>query len=280
MKVEACFRLIEPAEERREEADHGAFRLVGFAFPRPAAGRPSQDALAAWRREDALVLAVADGVGGLPGGGSAARLALACLEACLSLDRPARDAILDAFEEANTRILGSGSATTLTVVELAHGGLRTYHCGDSSALVCGQRGRVKLFLVGHGPVGYAEHAGLLDEEEALRHDERHLISNHLGAVDMRVEMGSLPRLAPRDTVLLASDGLWDNLRREEIVEAVRKGSLGQGVHRLAALVRERMAGSEGGRPSKPDDLSLLAARPRSPRRRRPAGPAPSPEPAA
>ena len=103
-------------------------------------------------------------------------------------------------------------------------------------------------------------SGLLDEQEALHHDERHIVSNVVGAVDMRIEIGPEVELARRDTLLLATDGLLDNLTPEEIVEMVRKGPLGPAARRLAAVARARMERPEGGRPSKPDDLTFVLFR--------------------
>ena len=50
----------------------------------------------------------------------------------------------------------------------------------------------------------------------------------IGTPDMRIEMGCAIELSPRDTVLLATDGLFDNLRTREIVELLRKGTIRAG----------------------------------------------------
>ncbi len=211
------------------------------------------------------VLAVADGVGGLPAGESASRTVLECLwDALLAADPSAeslRGSILDGIEAGNQALLanGSGAATTLAVAELRGRELRTYHVGDASILLVGQRGRIKCQTVAHSPVGYAQEAGLLDEEEALDHDQRHLISNAVGTPDMRIEVGSPITMAPRDTLLLATDGLFDNLLLYEIVEAIRRGPLDRATHTLQTTCRRRMRGEEPG-PSKPDDATLVLFR--------------------
>ena len=66
---------------------------------------------------------------------------------------------------------------------------------------------------------------MLDEDEAMYHAERHLISSMVGMADMRVEVGPVVKLALRDTLVVGSDGLFDNLFVREIVELVRKGPL-------------------------------------------------------
>lgn len=211
------------------------------------------------------VIAVADGLGGQPGGAAASQRALEALgEVVAEADPEAeslRAAVLDGMERADAAIrsLGIGAATTLVVAELQGEGLRPYHVGDSGMLLVGQRGRVKLQTVAHSPVGYAVESGLLDEDEALHHEDRHLVSNWVGSEHMRIEVGSMRRIAVRDTLLLATDGLFDNLAPAEIVERIRCGSLQEAAAGLAQRCRERMGRGDDG-PSKPDDLTFALFR--------------------
>ncbi len=235
---------------------------------------PNEDAaLVLARSDDALVLAVADGLGGSAAGGRAARIAVDALATSVAaVDDPAdglRTAILNAIEAANAEILalGIGAGTTLAVAEIVRDELRPYHVGDSEVLVVGQRGRVKLQTVSHAPVAYQVEAGVLAEEDAVHHAERNVISNAVGTPDMRIEIGSSMRLAPRDTVLLSSDGLTDNLYASEIVEAVRKGPIPAALTRVMDASRARMVDTTGDGPSKPDDLTVMMFRPTPPRRR-------------
>ncbi len=218
---------------------------------------------------DALVLLVADGVGGERAGRRAAAIAVRGMKASLAEAARKggllRTAVLDGIERANRAVceLGLGAATTLAAVELQEGVARPYHVGDSMILLVGQRGRVKLQTVPHSPVGFALESGMLDEHEAMHHVDRHVVSNVLGSPDMRIEMGPARRLAPRDTLLLASDGLADNLRKREIVERIRIGSLRAVARRLAADARARMQRALPDAPCKPDDLTFVGFRPRA-----------------
>ena len=92
------------------------------------------------------------------------------------------------------------------------------------------------------------------------HEDRNLISNVIGSEEMRIEIGPTLELARRDTLLLASDGLSDNLYPREIVEAVRKGRLARAGEHLLATCRRRMQNPDGSNPSKPDDLTFVAYR--------------------
>ena len=212
------------------------------------------------------VLIVSDGAGGARLGGEAARLTVRSLATALrrgaSAGVPLRSAVLDGIEQANVAVAGlaAGAAATVSVVQIENGAVRPVHAGDSVILVTGQRGRVKHQNISHGPVGYAVEAGLLDETEALHHEERHLVSNVVGSLEMRIEIGPSVPLASYDTVVLASDGLSDNLYLEEIVERVRKGKLAAVADGLAAACLERMASPVEGEPSKPDDLTFILYR--------------------
>jgi serine/threonine protein phosphatase PrpC len=160
--------------------------------------------------------------------------------------------------------LGVGAATTLAAVEVQGDSVRPYHVGDSMILVMGQRQKIKLQTVSHSPVGFAVEAGVLDAAEAMHHEDRHLVSNVLGTPDMRIEVGSSLKLALRDTLLLSSDGLFDNLHTDEVVARLCKGPLASGVRRLTEDCVQRMTRPAEGEPSKPDDLSFVAFR-RAPR---------------
>jgi len=240
---------------------------AAFSSPSPDKQTPNEDAAAVVSiNGNSTVLVVADGLGGLPAGEQASCLAIRKLLASLRQapeEAPSlRAAILNGIEDANRAIsdLGVGAGTTMAIAEIQGNTVRPYHVGDSMVLVVGQRGKIKLQTVAHSPVGYAVEAGLLDEDEAMHHEERHVVSNILGTADMRIEVGATIELAPHDTLLLASDGLFDNLHIEEIVERIRKGPLDQVMQTLSTDCRRRMETPEKGQPSKPDDLTFVAFR--------------------
>jgi serine/threonine protein phosphatase PrpC len=238
-----------------------------FSARSPFKSSPNEDAAAIFPYgESALVLAVADGVGGSRAGHEASKLAIESLEAMLARGAEkganVRNAILNGFEAANRAVMdiGIGAATTLAVVEICDHMVRSYHAGDSLILVVGQRGKLKMQSVPHSPVGYGVEAGLLDEVEAMYHEERHVVSNVIGSTEMKIEIGPELKLAARDTLLIASDGLWDNLHKGEIVEVVRRGPLAGVMRTLRERCSEQMRRGEKGSPSKPDDLTFIVFR--------------------
>lgn len=257
------------ASEDMEVAE--AFPFVSgtaVAFSTRSPGKPTcnEDAAAIIAYDEHRgVLAIADGLGGHVHGERASQLALEFLResiADMEDERDLRFAVLNAIEMANEELLktGTGLATTLAVVEVDGYRVRPYHVGDSAILLFGQRGKMKMQTIAHSPVGYAVEAGLLDAQQAIHHEDRHIISNIVGSPAMRIEIGPASELAPFDTLLLASDGLLDNLHVEEIVAIARKGSLTGVAEELVARAHARMRSPEPGEPSKPDDLSIVLYR--------------------
>lgn len=254
-------------EPDQRSAAAGGGEFVAYTCRSPDKSTENEDTVAVIPYGPAAaVMLVADGAGGLPAGKraslTAARSLAESLQQSMAETMLLRTAILDGIDAANVAVqaLGNGSATTLTVMTIEGQIVRAYQIGDSEGLVVGQRGLVKLQTMPHSPTGFAVEAGFLDEKQALHHEDRHLVSNFLGAPDMRIDIGAELRLRPRDTIMLASDGLMDNVHLNEIIERIRKGPLEDAAERVIALARHRMTATSATQPSKPDDLSLILFR--------------------
>ena len=260
--------LVEAAYEPQQlEAEVAGGMALAYSCRDPLKDSENEDTVAVIPYGPAAaVLVVADGAGGLPAGKRASLTAVTTLAESLnaSMNQTAllRTAILNGIEAANAGVLslGNGSATTMTVITIEGKTARSYQVGDSEAIVVGQRGAIKLQTTAHSPTGFAVEAGFLDEREALHHEERHLVSNFIGTSDMRIDVGATVELNPRDTIVVASDGLMDNVHVDEIIECVRKGPLAAAAGCAIELADRRMRAAREGQPSKPDDLSLILFR--------------------
>jgi PPM family protein phosphatase len=215
--------------------------------------------------KETLVLAVADGVGGQPAGAQASAILIDCInEACIKSRNEnieLKNSLLSGIEFANQKIIesGNGSATTLAAVEIRNDIIRTYHVGDSAILQVGQKGKIISATVLHSPTGYAVESGILSEKEALHHEERHLVSNVIGTKDMHLSMSMPQPLKIFDTLLLATDGLIDNLEKGIIIDTIRKGPLTNCSNKLYQFASNRM--TRHGEFSKPDDITCILFRP-------------------
>ena len=226
----------------------------------------NQDGALVFQHGKTLVLAVADGMGGHADGEQASRLALASLSSAvvraLNEGQELRSGVLDGFDAGHDAVenLGNGAGTTLAVATIDHGLMRAIHAGDSAVFLLGQRGSLKERTVDHSPTGFALQAGSMDERQALGHAERHVVLSALGHEGLRIDVGPERPMATRDTLLLASDGLTDNLTTSEIIELARKGPLVEVAERLLERAEERMAGGDPDVTGKPDDLTLILFR--------------------
>jgi serine/threonine protein phosphatase PrpC len=204
---------------------------------------------------------VCDGLGGLPDGDQASRLAVESVRKSLARAKPGvslRTSILDGIESANQKLLKDcEGATTLAAIEIGGVLARPYHVGDSVVLHLSANGKMKWHSISHSPVGYAMASGILTEETAIRHMDRHLVSNMVGAEDMCIEIGPKLALAKGDVLLIASDGLCDNLLTPEISEAVRRGGVEKIMDMLSTVTLDRMESAKPGKPHKPDDCSIV-----------------------
>ena len=77
---------------------------------------------------------------------------------------------------------------------------------------------------------------------------------------MRIDIGPTVKLRPRDTILLASDGLTDNIQIDDIIEIMRKGPLSRAMDSIIRLAHYRMINESKLQPNKPDDLSVILFR--------------------
>jgi len=255
--------FIESDMSVAESIDLSPGKVVILCRRCPGKSEPNDDSAAVIQTSNgAVVLIAADGIGGAPAGHKASAIAVDSVAQCVEeadATGDLRPAILDGIELANRGILdlGIGAATTLAVVEIQNQIARAYQVGDSTTLVIGQRGALKWKSTPHSPVGYAVESGMLEEAEAMHHDERHIVSNLVGSRDMHIDIGPCRRLAPRDTVVVGSDGLFDNLHLNEVIERARIGKPLDRVMELAKLATTRMTGSLSDVPGKPDDLTVL-----------------------
>lgn len=266
-EVEADLMLCEAEHVQRDGLPLAGGMASVYTARSPLAEGVNQDVVTVMpANHTAAVVMVADGAGGLPSGALAARIAAEQMRRSLSAlngdDDSVRLAILDGIEKANRDIMEThtGGATTLEVVLIRHGTIRCFHVGDSVTMLVGGRGKLKFRTVSHSPVGYAVESGLVDEHDALFSDELHLVSNFLGMPDFSIEIGPVVQMAPRDTLLVATDGLSDNMHAGEMIEFIRKGPLEQATEALSQPARERMLSPRADEPSKPDDLSFVLYR--------------------
>ncbi len=249
------------------ELPHGQATVFSRSSPAKTSGNEDCAAVIIVN-DDTTLLMVADGMGGHANGAAASAFLTRLLGDSMSEeklgDNMIRESILDSIEKTNLNLMRkeTGEGTTVAIAEINRNSVRSYHVGDSEVLISGQRGKIKLQTLSHSPVSYALESGLMGEEQAITHEQRHFISNAVGQSDMHITIGSSVPLHKRDTLLLATDGLFDNLFKNEVIEAIRMGPIVNCSANLAYAASTRMTNQTDDCPSKPDDLTFILYRPR------------------
>lgn len=195
--------------------------------------RFNQDRAAYAYTKDALLLVLADGMGGHLNGEVAAGLTIDTFtesfgsQALPRIDDP-QDFIATTMRHAHERIMsleykgdmGSFPGTTCVAVLVQDGVAYSGHAGDSRLYVL-RDGAVVAKTRDHSIVQIWFDQGVLTAEQAHGHPQRNQITNCLGGIGdvFRVEHGAPIALQPGDVLLLGSDGLWWPFSDEELAGA-------------------------------------------------------------
>jgi len=198
--------------------------FVGYSYEAPAS----------------LVMAVADGVGGVEGGELASQIAV---ESTLATFReqspsiPTEKRLYRAAQQGNIEIYDKAivvtelrsMATTLTAIALEGGLLHAAHVGDSRLYLIHEQ-RLTQVTKDHTVVADRVRKKLLSAEKARHHPDHGVLTRSLGReLIAAVDRITLPVYAG-DTLILCTDGLHNILGEADLVE-LGKGSAAQAICR-------------------------------------------------
>lgn len=207
---------------------------------------------------EAVLLAVADGMGGEAAGDQAAQIAIDSLK---NFQSEAADPLLQLqglFKEASENIAAqvrqnfqlSGMGTTLTAVFLHRDRAYWTHVGDSR-LYLFRTGKLKRVTWDHTLPDTLLKEGNISTEEARNHPAQNLLLQCIGCGRFKASTGIL-ELEKEDILLVSSDGLHHEVPEEEIA------ALLAGAEELAGSLKKlvQAALNAGGR----DNITIVAAR--------------------
>jgi serine/threonine protein phosphatase PrpC len=229
--------------------------------------RYNQDRTAYAYSNEALLMVLADGMGGHLHGERAAALTIETFIESFGRDAKPRifepaEFILHTMRNAHERIMRiphegdvAGAPGTTCVAALVQDG-RAYwgHAGDSRLYLL-RDGKVLVRTRDHSVVQHWLDHGMISAEQARNHPQRNQITNCLGSVGnaLRVEAGESVALQPGDVVLLGSDGLWGPLSDQEIAESFGSRMVVEVLDGLIARALKRTTGHS-------DNVTGIAAR--------------------
>lgn len=227
----------------------------------------NQDRVAYAYSDRALLLVLADGMGGHMHGEVAAHLAVKAFVGAFeqaALPRvPEPDAFLreimqrahmDIIRHAREQMLPGNPGTTCVVALVQDGQVHWAHAGDSRLYLL--RGReVVARTRDHSVVQQWADWGVIKPEEMRTHPDRNRITNCLGGVEdmFYVESGPAAPLQSGDVLLLCSDGLWGPLNDAELAAELLDTPLPETLDQLMS----KALGREGPRA---DNATAVVAR--------------------
>lgn len=235
-----------------------------FQETRVGARPYNQDRLGHWSTSEALLLVLADGMGGHLYGEIAAQISVQFIaqsfqqearpkvaDPVLFLSRVlsnAHHAILDYAFDKN---LSDIPRTTIVACLIQDGVAHWAHAGDSRLYLI-RRGRLLAQTRDHSRVQLMLDQGLLDAETAASHPGRNRIFSCLGGSHPpQIEFSRGTPLMNGDVLAICSDGVWGPLETDELVRTLADGRV---MDAVPALMNE--AETLGG--AQCDNMSLIA----------------------
>lgn len=200
---------------------------------------------------DAVLLAVADGMGGHARGDLAAQAFIDSLARQFRERDPLQDPgefLNQALLAAHHTIIAVGRAQRPPIEPLTTGvaclvsgdSAHWAHVGDSRLYLL-RDGEVVFQTRDHTPLADMVEAGLLTERQARNHSLRNQVSRCLGGHNTRPEPSPGPTayLQSGDVLLLCSDGLWSPLEPERLAELTASEDLADCLETLALTAEAR-----------------------------------------
>ena len=199
--------------------------------PRPY----NQDRLAYSYSKDALLLVLADGMGGHRHGEIAAHLAVKTLTdafqrlAVPTLSSPAKF-LIDHIQQVHDMIenvtqdqeLIESPRTTIVAAIIQRGYLYCAHVGDSR-LYHFRNSHLLFRTEDHSVVQSLYKKGMITKEEMATHPYKNKIYNCLGGeIPPQIDLADRHGLLEGDTVLLCTDGVWGVLSDQQIKEIIHQ----------------------------------------------------------
>lgn len=223
----------------------------------------NQDRLAYCYSRDALLMVVADGMGGHLHGEVAAQIAVEYItqafqrtaktqvaDATVFLSRALTNAHHAILDYAFDKFLPEAPRTTIVACVIQDNTAWWAHAGDSRLYML-RNGHVAARTKDHSRVQMMIDQGLLDLEGAAKHPERNRIYSCLGGNHPpQIEFSKPARLHNGDVLLLCSDGVWGPLTDADLLHAVAGANVMEATPRILDAA-ERRAGPSC------DNLSLL-----------------------
>ena len=153
--------------------------------------------------------------------------------------------LYDRIENLNSELYNKSKdnqkkmGTTIVAVAIFDNQVVVYNIGDSSAYGLTKDNVMNVVTVEDSFVGALISAGVITEEEAKSHPEKHVLTQALATRDNIDLHTFIDDVSNYDYFLLCSDGLTNMIEKEEIQNIVRNSELSIAVNKLIDKCVER-----------------------------------------
>ncbi len=153
--------------------------------------------------------------------------------------------LCDKIEKLNLELFNKSQeknkkmGTTIVTLATFDNQVVVYNIGDSSAYGLTKDNVMNLVTVEDSFVGALISAGVITEEEAKSHPEKHVLTQALATRDNIDLHTFIDDVSNYDYFILCSDGLTNMIEKEEIQNIVRNGELSIAVNKLIDKCVER-----------------------------------------
>lgn len=185
-----------------------------------------------------VFLVVCDGMGGAEKGDVASKMAIEMLstafkkkkkhsymgfnkhwitKVCKSINRKLYS-LSEKMKKKNKGSTKIGLGSTMVAVLIADSKMMIANIGDSRAYIL-KNGKLEQLTSDQTYVDYLVRTGKMEEESAKSHPDRHILTNALGIYNS-LSIAISERPYKGESVLLCSDGLYNNLEDKEITNII------------------------------------------------------------
>jgi len=131
--------------------------------------------------------------------------------------------------------------------------IEEHHMGDAAMIILDRDGNVVHQAEQDSIVSKLLELKAITEKEAARHSGRNLVSKSVSAKEHALNTPTKYEVKPGYRVILASDGITDNLMPNEIAEIIRGKTTGKAMGLLSEITTERMKNQDPLSNEKPTD---------------------------
>ena len=228
--------IVDIKDDYKELLDFENYRIGVFSSRcKTKTSQENEDSVFLSASSQKVFLGVADGAGGHPRGRDAS------FTVADFVFRKPNDNCIDMIEDINRAILDLkvGAKTTLAMMTIQDEMARFYSVGDSEIIHWNSQGAEVYKSTPHSSTGLKIEAGITSQEESLHDPDRYIVNNLLGDEYIKIETTNRIPIKKGHTVLIGTDGLFDNLTHEELNQVIANGNFDNAFEDLVNICIKR-----------------------------------------